>query len=930
MRLETRGGRQISPARLGNGDLVAIRTHTSYNERTNSKEGVVSFVSEGVIIAMDATGMNLSCDDILPSGKEHISSFAVVKLASDVTHKRYTKALQTLKKAASDSDHPANALVRVLFEDLVPQYEQQQMSHEILRPFLDTLNSGQVEAVLKALHARDIAVIHGPPGTGKTHTLVAYILAEVKRGRRVLAVAPSNVAVDNIAERLATVSKPPKFLRAGHPARMIPNVEKHSLDCLLKNSHDSRIVDDIRQELDAVNSKRGMERDKKVRKDLRYEAKELRKELRRRERAAVERLLGQMQVVLSTISGAGARILDIAERSEAFDVVVVDEAAQALEASCWVPLLRSRKVVLAGDPYQLSGTVKSPLAERKGLKRSILDRIFSCTSLKGTISMLKTQYRMNRLVADWSSDEFYDGQLVSHDSVAEHTLADLVASEPSARNVPIWDPFIAIDTAGGDCEEDSIGGQDGIEQDMHRRNVLRPSRANSGEAKIVQKVVRDLIAVGVDVRDIGVLSPYSGQVELLRKLIWKDFDRKVEVATVDSFQGREKEVVVMSLVRSNEAGEVGFLSDERRLNVAITRARRCVIIVCDSETICTDPFLARIIEYAENCGHIRSAVTDFPEIVGTYSQFRRPKEAIDAEKRTEKAKKKRSRRSAAPGSNRIIGKKGEVGYGDGYKNRREERIQMTDEIRGQIEAFINDKKAFEKIFSPNLNAWQRLLVHEIAEEKRLFHKSYDTGKNRSIRVRKLGYKQQGETCIKKEEEKDESSGASNCAVEEIEEASKEFSIIRDLDDHHVQGDEEAEHGEDSGKVDYSETNKLLRDLHLERQLQSEKTEENQNSVESNFRMHKTREAGMKKRRGNRKGSASKSAQEEDFDSVLAKYGATNSAPASSSFSAGVNEIVNDRSSSSVSERSGSAEQAKKRLEQKLSTDSSKRKKKSRK
>ncbi|CDF41103.1 unnamed protein product [Chondrus crispus] len=718
--LSTSGGREISAARISSGDIVGVRRHGK-----SDGAGAAGIV-EGVVVKMEETTISISLDDVLPEVEDHSALFLVLKLTSNVTHKRFTAGLENLEKAYSDPTHVSNALLRVLLGERTPRFTEEKSSLDDTA--LAELNKEQQRAVQCALDAKDLAVIHGPPGTGKTHTLVAYILAEVARGNRVLVSAPSNVAVDNIAERLPRSDRKIKFVRAGHPARIMPSVIEHSLDALLARTDEAALARDIRKELEELQASVVKTKHRGERKSLRLQQRELRKDLRKRERLAVQRLLARVDVVLSTISGAGARVLDIAEGLKPFDVVVVDEAAQALEAACWVPLLRAKKAVLAGDPYQLAGTVKCAEAEARGLKTSILDRVFSTPELQSAVVMLRTQYRMNSVISTWSSGEFYSGNLVADSSVANHRVVEINGCNVEADDDEnLVNPFILIDTAGGDCEEDDLSKE--ISED--------PS--NKGEAAIVSQVVAQFVLNGVPKKDIAVISPYSGQVELLRRVLWPEHGRSIEVATIDSFQGREKEVVCMSLVRSNERGDVGFLKDDRRLNVAITRARRCILIVCDSETISTHPLLERVVQYSENHGHYRSAVVDFPDIVGTYSQQRRPKEAIDAEGRPQAVKKGTKR---VKGPKKIIKAKSKSIpkpapaelKGWSRTTTDSERDDLQSRLRQEIESFAKNDSLVEKTYPRTLSSIGRLFVHELSEEFNLNHKSEDVEGSRQIKV----------------------------------------------------------------------------------------------------------------------------------------------------------------------------------------------------
>jgi len=302
---------------------------------------------------------------------------------------------------------------------------------------------------------------------------------------------------------------------------------------------------------------------------------------RRLEAQAVEQILENASVLCATTTGLDENLLG----DRRFDLVVIDEACQTAEPGCWIAINRADRVVLAGDHRQLPPTVLSTEAQRQGYGLSLFERLAEHDA-QTLLRRLDTQYRMHAAIMDFSSLEFYDAELTAHESVLAHQLCDLpgVASNPLTES-----PLEFIDTAGGGYDEE-------LEPDGE-------SRRNPREADLVAAKVRTLLEAGVAVGDIGVITPYAAQVRLLRTKLAVD---GLEIDTVDGFQGREKEAIVISLVRSNEAGEIGFLSDLRRMNVAMTRARRKLIVVGDSATLSADPFYARLIEYFEGHGAYRT------------------------------------------------------------------------------------------------------------------------------------------------------------------------------------------------------------------------------------------------------------------------------------------------------------------------------------
>lgn len=441
---------------------------------------------------------------------------------------------------------------------------------------LGSLDDSQREAVDFALSAKDLAIIHGPPGTGKTTTVIELIRQAILRGEKVLACAPSNLAVDNLLERLLAAGE--KAIRIGHPARVLPTLREHTLDLIVENHPDYKLAREWTKEAWSLRKQAGKYTRTApppgFRRDLREEAKKLLNDAHQLESRLVDFLLDSATVICSTLTGVNEELLG----KRQFDLVVIDEAAQTTEPPCWIPILRSGRVVLAGDHCQLPPTVVSQEAVKQGYSVSLMERLMSKET--APISRrLTTQYRMHDQIMSFSSDEFYAGSLTGSAQVAGHLLQDL----PHVEANPITGTAIRFfDTAGSHCSEqtESEGS----------------SRENRGEAEYVAQQVSELLKSGVRPDEIGVITPYGAQARLLRELIT---ERGVEVDTVDGFQGREKEAILISLVRSNTEGELGFLTDTRRMNVALTRARRKLIVFGDSSTLANLEFYNRLLEYFE-------------------------------------------------------------------------------------------------------------------------------------------------------------------------------------------------------------------------------------------------------------------------------------------------------------------------------------------
>jgi hypothetical protein len=457
-----------------------------------------------------------------------------------------------------------------------------ELGNDLLRP----LNPSQQRALKLALSAEDIAIIHGPPGTGKTTTVVEVIRQAIARGDKVLAMAPSNTAVDNLLEKL--IEHDVDAVRLGHPARVLPHLRTHSLDLMLENDDSMEVVRDMIREAEGLFQKADRFTRSRppagAKRDMRATARQLKSDARKVERQIIENILDRCHVICATLSGDLQLVGD-----RFFDLAIVDEACQSTEPGCWIPVLRSERLILAGDHCQLPPTVVSDDAARQGLGLSMMQRLVEAADKHAhpITAMLETQYRMHASIAGFSSQYFYDGRLVADDSVKSHRLCDL----PNVNETEFTaQPVTFIDTAGSGFEEE-------IEEDGL-------SKLNLGEANLVMHQLGEILESGVGPEQIAVIAPYAAQVRLLRRLSQENSAlpqlEKVEIDTVDGFQGREKEVVVISLVRSNALGEIGFLGDTRRMNVAITRARRKLIVIGDSATLAHHEFFKQLLDYFES------------------------------------------------------------------------------------------------------------------------------------------------------------------------------------------------------------------------------------------------------------------------------------------------------------------------------------------
>ena len=584
-------GELLPPSRLGPGSPVVL-SQTNVNRRVPSYRGVVYDRDAGTVgVAIDPP------DDELPDD----ATWRIDLSPDEVSRLRQQDALRRAAAAAGDRLAELRA---VLLGEREPEFSDRESgdgSRESGKPpptpnpdsgppTPDKLNPPQREAVEFALAAKDVAIIHGPPGTGKTTTVVEVIRRAVARGDTVLACAPSNHAVDHLLVKLLAAGELP--VRLGHPARVLPELRGRAIDILAEKHPDARQARKVAR--DAFSLFRQADKWTRAKPEpgekaaLRREARTLLAEARELESRAVERVLDDARVVSATLTGLDSQLLG----KRRFDVAVIDEACQSTEPANWVPLLRAGRLVLAGDHCQLPPTILSPEAAERGLAVSLMERLVARFG-PGASRLLTVQHRMHAAIMAFSNAEFYGGRLEAHEAVAGHRLCDLpgVAAEALTET-----PVQFIDTAGAGYDEE-------LEEDTG-------SRRNVQETALAVKKVRALLAAGVGPELIGVITPYRAQVRLLRERL-ADVSG-LEIDSVDGFQGREKEAVVVSLVRSNPEGEIGFLADTRRTNVAFTRARRKLLVIGDSATLANDAFYGRMLAHFEETG-ATSSVWEEPD-----------------------------------------------------------------------------------------------------------------------------------------------------------------------------------------------------------------------------------------------------------------------------------------------------------------------------
>ena len=526
---------------------------------------------QGVVSGRRSDTIEVAVDD-WPSGDR----FRLDLSPDEVTRKRQASALEVAKNASGR----LGQLRDIFLGDRDPSFRENMPTPQHLS---ERMNPSQRDAIRHALSANDLAIIHGPPGTGKTTTVVEVIRQLIARGERVLACAPSNTGVDNLLERLLATGEP--AVRLGHPARVSEDLREHSLDALVEQHEVMVLVKQMMREAEQIERKAEKYTRAKPapgqRWQQRQEARELRKQARLLEKQAVSHILKDARVVCATTTFDDSVLDDLR-----FDVLVIDEACQSVEPGCWVPLRRADRVILAGDHLQLPPTILSKSAAREGFAVSLMERLVNHFGDLVT-RQLTVQYRMNEAIMGFSSQQFYDNSLIADDSVRQHVLSDLPRIKSDrADDVPVT----FIDTAG-------TGWIEEIEPDGL-------SKLNPQEGRLVLQQVNALCDAGLPPGDIAVIAPYAAQVRWLRQNAVYD---QLEVDTVDGFQGREKEAVVISLVRSNSIGEIGFLADARRMNVALTRAKRKLILVGDSSTLASDEFFQTLLGWMEENARYQSA-----------------------------------------------------------------------------------------------------------------------------------------------------------------------------------------------------------------------------------------------------------------------------------------------------------------------------------
>lgn len=562
------------------------------------------------VVELTSRSITLAFSDIPPNWVFD-SNIRIDLYVNDITFKRIEKTLDHLFHI---KDQRTLHLISIILGSTVPK----KTTKAKIEDFYDKqLNEFQKDAVRLAVGAEDVFLIHGPPGTGKTRTITEIILQEVMRGNKVIATAESNTAVDNILENLMKSNTNVELVRLGHPARVSKELIESTLAYKLEQDNFYKKAQELREQAMKLIEKRDSFRkptpqwrrgldDKMILKlakkgrgirglsprnissmanwiKTNRKIQELFDEIDYMEEIALKSVLDKSMVVVSTNSSVGIDYMDDLK----FDVAVIDEGSQATEPSCLIPLVKSRKLIMSGDHKQLPPTIISEEA-KPILSKTLFERLMD---LKNS-TLLRVQYRMNERIMEFPNKIFYNGMLIAHESVKNITLKDLDFDSLGVKNKILEDilkpenVLVFIDTSK--CLNN-----------LEEHRLDSTSKFNRLEASIVSLIVEKFIDKGMKKVDMGIITPYNDQVDLIKRMLQSE---NLQVSSVDGFQGKEKELIIVSLVRSNKEFELGFLEDIRRLNVSITRAKRKLVVIANSITISDNEFYLKLVQHFKEKG----------------------------------------------------------------------------------------------------------------------------------------------------------------------------------------------------------------------------------------------------------------------------------------------------------------------------------------
>lgn len=562
--------KSIEQNHLRTGDVVAVNSRIQTSLRFKA---VVVSVEDLHSLELAVTG-DLE-DDMWQEGEQ----YSIEQVPDDISFAQMQASLRFWEKLSEHNDKEKLQLFLVL---------SGQISAEFAPALQNTpskqLNDSQQQAIYQAMAAKDLALMHGPPGTGKTTSLIELVRLLVNTEKQVLVTAPSNTAVDLLCSRLSSIGL--RVLRIGHPARIDEQLWQHTLDAQ-KQRHPAfkqlkswyREAENHRRQAAKFKRQFG-KREAEARRALRIEAKQLQQAAHQLEKQITSDLLDSAQVICTTLVGAAHELLV----DKSFRTAIIDEASQAIEPACWIVAQKARRLIMAGDHCQLPPTVVSEQAAAEGLAVSLFEKLIQIHPRAST--MLRVQYRMHEQIMQFSNKQFYGGMLCCAPTIGLH-----------GAYMHNNEALTFIDTAGTGFEE---------------MQTAYASYQNPGEANLLYKHLASWVSTRSVEHplQVGIISPYQGQVQLLRRLA-KAFclpeSVVLRINTVDGFQGQECDVVYVSLVRSNVSGNIGFLSDIRRMNVALTRARYRLIVIGDSSTLAHHHFYAAFLAYVEQHAVYRSA-----------------------------------------------------------------------------------------------------------------------------------------------------------------------------------------------------------------------------------------------------------------------------------------------------------------------------------
>jgi len=579
---------------------TALQQSENPSDANHKVQSIKYFSFTGTVSYVDGDRMVITVPDSAPLLELQQSTDPIgVQLSFDETsYKLMFEALDRVMKAKNNR----LAYLRDLF------YSHQKAGRFSFEPMkFPWLNPTQERAVNEVLWAKDVAIVHGPPGTGKTTTLVEAINETLMRESQVLVCAQSNMAVDWISEKL--VDRGINVLRIGNPTRVNDKMLGFTYERRFESHADYPQLWAIRKAIRELrkNRKKGSENYHQKMDRLKSRAAEI--EIR-----INAELFGEARVIACTLVGSAHHLLE----GMKFGTLFIDEAAQALEAACWIPMRRASRVILAGDHCQLPPTVKSIAALRAGLGKTLMERI--AENKPEVVTLLKIQYRMNDEIMRFSSDWFYGGKVESAPQIKYRSVLDYdhpitwidTGEESEERRVKSEEFNSSSDDASEGSKEQENSSIFTHHSSLYKEQFVGESfgRINKAEAELTLLTLAEYFTkigkrrVLEERIDVGIISPYRAQVQYLKKLIkkyefFKPYRRLISVNTVDGFQGQERDVILISLVRSNDEGQIGFLKDLRRMNVAMTRARMKLIILGNKDTMTKHPFYKKLWEYVE-------------------------------------------------------------------------------------------------------------------------------------------------------------------------------------------------------------------------------------------------------------------------------------------------------------------------------------------